>query len=336
MPIISVSEPGLPFHLLFLKLFMEYSIENTNRYKRKSKLMRNAIIVLCICIVLAVVSFFSYRFVVNRLYAHPSFHLLRHQWESYDYPAVYETSHSLLERAPFNNTARTYHGYAAFYLGVSALDTSNAQGYLDEAINNLRIALMSAKQSLVPQLEYMLGKAYFYKNTVSSYYYSDLAIKYLKQAREHGYKADDIPEYLGLSYAALDMTMDSITSFTEALLARESDALLLSIAEQYYKIGQHAAAEQYLFRVIKDCDDKNLVLQSRMLLGTIYTDEEKYAEAEKEFLSILEEDKNFADAYYELGALYEKQGDIIKARAEWRRALRIQVNHQKALKKLSE
>lgn len=298
--------------------------------------MRNSMLAVCICAVLVAASFFAYRFIHNQLYGRPSLYLVRLQWKSYDYSSVYETSRRLLETDPFNNVARTYHGYAAFYLGVSSLDTSNAQSYLDESINSLRIAMISAKKSLMPQLEYMLGKAYFFKNTLSSYYYSDLAVKYLEQAKAHGYNAPDIPEYLGLSYASLDMTMDSISAFTEALLVRESASLLLSIAEQYCKAGQTTAATQYLFRIINDCDDKSLVLQSRMLLGTIYIDEEKYEEAETEFRTILEEDENSADAYFKLGLLHEKQGDMVKARAEWRRALRIQVNHQGVLKKMSE
>jgi len=270
------------------------------------------------------------------MHSESSVYTLYAQWKKYDYSGAYETSKRILERKPFNNTALTYHGYASFYLGVSQLDTSTAQNYLDESINSLRLALISAKKSLRPQLEYMLGKAYFYKNTISTYYYADLAIKYLQKAKHDGYKAADIPEYLGLSYASLNMTMDSISSFTEALLVRESDTLLLSIAEQYYKSGQNTAAEQYLFRIVNNCKDDTLVLKSRVLLGTIYIDREKYSDAEKEFTAILEKNENSADAYYGLGVIYEKQGDLVKARSEWRKALRIQVNHPGALKKIAD
>lgn len=195
---------------------------------------------------------------------------------------------------------------------------------------------MRARKPLLPQLEYMLGKSYFYKNTVSSYYYSDLAIKYFLKSKKDGYKADDISEYLGLSYASLGMTMDSISAFTEALLVRESDSLLLSIAQQYYIAGQTAAAKQYLFRIISNSKNEELVLKSSTLLGNIYIDEQKYDEAEKEFTTILQKNENSADAYYGLGVIYEKQGDLVKARAEWRNTLRVQVNHPGALKKLAD
>ena len=72
------------------------------------------------------------------------------------------------------------------------------------------------------------------------------------------------------------------------------------------------------------------------MLGQIYLEEENYDDAKKEFETILEKDINNADAYYGLGVIYEKQGELVKARAEWRKALRIDVNHQNALKKMAE
>ncbi|MCQ2591647.1 MAG: tetratricopeptide repeat protein, partial [Treponema sp.] len=237
---------------------------------------------------------------------------------------------------PFNNTALTYYSYACFYLAVSQNDTFQAQEYLDECINNLRLALYDASKSLVSQLQYMLGKAYFYKNTISTYYYADLAIKYLNLARENGYEADDIAEYLGLSYASLGMTMESISSFTEALLVRESDTLLLSIAEQYYKAGEYNASEQYLFRVINQTENDEIKMKSQILLGNISIDKGDYDTALKIFNEILKNNDNSADAHYGIGLVYEMQKNMVKARAEWRQTLKIQVNHPGAIKKLSE
>lgn len=256
-------------------------------------------------------------------------------WNEYDYESVYNTSKDFLQNDAFNNTALTYNGYSAFYLALSQLDSSLSQNYIDESINSLRLALHSARKNLKPQIAYMLGKAYFYKNSINSYYYSDLAIKYLTIAKKSGYKAADISEYLGLSYASLGQTMDSIKEFTEALLYRDSDFLLLSIAEQYNKAGLPNVSMQYLFRVIQNSQNEELVLKSRLLLGNIYLDDGKYADAKNEFDEILKLNKNSADAYYSLGLIYEKQGEMVKARAEWRKALKAQVNHPGALAKMS-
>lgn len=307
-----------------------------NTYKRvntaQHRLGQRIIALLCL-LGFCAAGIVLYRFLLNQR-GGDTFHNLRSQWRAYDYMAVYNTSNRILDRLPLNNTALTYHGYASFYLGMSMAEASAAQSYLDEAVNSMRQALMNARKNTKGQIEYMLGKAYFYKNTNASYYYADLSIKYLLAARESGYSASDISEYLGLDYASLGMTMESIGALTEALLDRESDSLLLSIAEQYSKAGQMAAAEQYLFRVIKGSNDDALLGRARIALGALYVNNGRYADAKAQYDALLEMNANNADAYYGLGLLAEKQGDLVKARAQWRRALRIEVNHQGALEKL--
>ncbi len=304
---------------------------------RKSKFLPRLIVCIFVLVVAVIVAIPVWLFIQKQQTGSINLSDLYRQWDTGDYQAVYDSSAIILKSNPFHNTALTFHGYASFYLSVGQTDTVLAQQYLDNAIISLRIAALSAQQSVKPQIYYMLGKSYFYKNTLSAYhYYSDLAIKYLNYAKQSGYTADDIPEYLGLSYASLDMTKESIAAFTEALLVRESDVLLLAIAEQYYKNQQLSSAKAYLHRISTSTQDDTLRLKSSALLGQIYLEEQNYIDAEKEFRSILEKDPNFADAYYGLGVIYEKTGDLVKARAEWRKALRLDVNHQGALKKIAE
>jgi tetratricopeptide (TPR) repeat protein len=304
--------------------------------KRKNHFLRNTLIVSGILIFTAAVAGLGIFLVKNYNKNKITLKTIKESWQNSDYKSVYEQGKTYLQEKPYNNTALTYYGYACFYLAVSQIDTYQVQEYLDESINNLRLAMYDASKSLLPQLQYMLGKAYFYKNTITTYYYADLAIKYLNLARENGYYADDIAEYLGLSYASLGMTYESISSFTEALLVRESDFLLLSIAEQYYKAGETGAAQQYLFRIINNSSNDEIILKSRLLLGNIYIDIEELDNALEQFNIILEKDDNSADAHYGLGVIYEKQENLVSARAEWRKARKIQPNHAGALKKLSE
>lgn len=311
-------------------------MSESNVVRQESKFLRNSVIVLLLAAAITGITLFSIKTYRKNNENKPTTKAITTAWKQYDYQRVYELTHLILEDNPFNNFALTYQGYSCFYLAVSQLENSAAQNYLDDCINSLRVALLKANKNLKPQLQYVLGKAYFYKNTVSSYYYSDLAVKYLLLAKKNGYKADDISEYLGLSYAALGMTMESISAFSEALLIRESDSLLLSIAEQYSKAGQNAAAKQYLFRVTNDCKDETLVLKGMNLLGSILISEEKYDEAKVLYENILKKNKNLGDAYYGLGVIYEKQGDLVKARSEWRKALRVQVNHNGALTKIAD
>ena len=78
------------------------------------------------------------------------------------------------------------------------------------------------------------------------------------------------------------------------------------------------------------------ILYQSDVTGKTYQTKEALEAAEKEFRSILQKNENSADAHYGLGVLYEKQGDSAKARAQWRRVLRIQPNHEGALKKMSD
>lgn len=312
-----------------------HTFENGNYAKKKSYLLlkilisAGAIIILCFLVFLGI-------FLFNKIQSNKvTIKSIKNAWSTYNYEQVYELSKTFLDEKPYNYTVLTYYSYACFFLAQSQTDTQQAQTFLDECITNLRIALYNSSQKLKPQLYYMLGKTYFYKNTITSYYYADLAIKYLLLAKENGYEADDIAEYLGLSYAALGMTMESISAFTEALLVRESDALLLSIAEQYYHAKEYSAAEQYLFRIIKSSESNEIIMKSENLLGEIYIAQEKYDDAMEEFNKVLEKNENSADAHYGIGVIYEKQGNIVKARSEWRKVLKIQVNHPGALQKLS-
>lgn len=316
---------------------MKFNILPSGTVKRKSHVLRSSIILFCCVLFLSAVTFFICRLIDIHVYKGNSITHLAKEWKNFNYQKVYDISGAILRDNAFNNRALTYRGYSAFYLAVAAVEPSETQTLLDESIISLRLALHDAKSSLVPQLEYMLGKAYFYKDSASNYhYYADLAILYLNRALKDGYLADDIPEYLGLSYASLGMTMESISAFTQALLTRESDLLLLSIAEQYYNAGQAAAAEQYLFRISKECKEEKITDKAHLLLGKIYTGQKKFSEAQKEFDSILKKNENSADALCGLGVIYENMGDIIKARSYWRKALKVQVNHPESLKKLAE
>lgn len=311
------------------------NIDNPNFQKQENKLLKRILIITAILILLAGIITGSV-FLIKRYNANKiSVKTIKSYWQEYDYSSVYEAGKTYLQQDPYNNTVLTYYGYACLFLAVSQNDNFTANEYLDESINKIRLALYEASDSLKPQLEYMLGKAYFFKNTISNYYYADLAVKYLNLAKIHNYEADDINLRLGLSYAALGATMDSISAFTEALLVRESDTLLLSIAEQYYKAGETSVAEQYLNRIINNSSDDDIILKSKLTLAQMHTDQQKYEESLKEYDEILEKYNDSADAYYGRGVIYEKQNNMVKARAEWRKAIKLEPNHAGAKKKLS-
>lgn len=303
--------------------------------KSRNKLIPVLVISFFSLVFLSLASIFIYRYIDYSIHKNPSITKIQSQWNKYDYKGAFETSSFLIEKKLLNNTVLVYRGYAAFKLATASLDAAESQYYINECIKCLRIALMNAKVKTVPQIKYVLGKAYFQKNIICSYhYYADLVVKYLEEARNLGYKADDIPELLGISYSDLGMPRESISSFCDALLIRESDSLLLSIAKQYYKLNQFSASKQYLFQIISRVQDDSLLLETQTLLGKIYLDEENYEDAKEIFESILLKNENSADAHYGLGVVYEKSGDLVKARAEWRKTTKIDSNYEEALKKV--
>ncbi len=305
--------------------------------RRKNTFFLHLLIILAAIALIAASTVFVYKIIYNKIHNSDSVAALYDNWEKQDYQKVYDISSRILSKKPLQNTARTFHGYSAFFLAESSTDISRSQELLDEAISSLRMALQSAKEDLRPQIEYMIGKSYYYKDHAANYhYYADLTIKYLLLCRNHGYEAMDIAEYLGLSYAAIDEPQLSIESFTQALRLRESDSLLMNIAEQYVKNKQGGAAKAYLNRVVNTTKNEELELHGHVLLGQILLDEGDQDGAKKEFESILQKNENSADAHYGLGVLYEMKGDMAKARSEWRKCLRIQPNHLRAMQKISD
>ncbi len=332
-----VPKPGLMYPFYLVEIMARGTKINGRVGKRKNRVFLWITLFIFFVGLSSALVYFLYTYIHNKVHSSDSIASLYDSWSERDYHSVYNISGNILSTAPLNNTARTFHGYSGFYLALSETDNTLSMAYLDDSLISLRIALKNAKEESIAQLKYMLGKAYFYKNRLANYhFYSDLVIKYLNESLEAGYEASDIFEYLGLSYAALGQTQNSINAFSSALSDRESDMLLLSIAEQYCENKQGNVAKQYLNKVIATSENEDFLKTSHILLGKIYTDEENYEEAEKEFQIILQKDENSADAHFSLGVLYEKQGDMAKARSEWRRCLKIQPNHSGAIQKISE
>ena len=306
--------------------------------RRKSKLLKRLAVVVLSAAVLGVGTVLSIRLIRHKFYSENSIYALYDHWKDNDIDLVYDLSGRILQNDIFQNTALTFRGYSALKLAVANIASINeAQAYIDEAINKLRIAIQISGGKTQGQTYYVLGLAYFYRDKLSSFhYYADLAIKYLLEARERDYRSDDISELLGLCYAELGDREKSIQAFSEAMLVHETPSLLYNLAKEYYAISEKAVAKQYLARVLMTSEDDELKINTRNILGKIYIDEGNLDAARKEFDAILEKNENFADAHYGLGILYEKQGDNAKARAEWRKCLKLQVKHAGALQKLSE
>jgi tetratricopeptide (TPR) repeat protein len=262
-------------------------------------------------------------------------------WEVGSFEEVYDQSHAALVSRPLDYFSLTMHGFSAYQLGISQINSINAERYFDDCIWSLRKAFLLKNAAKDGRLYYVLGKAYNYKGEA----YADLSVKYLEKARDLSYNAADIPEYLGLAYAAIGNYRSSVASFAEALFLQNRNnngiqekspgLLLLSIARSYLALGEFDQAQAYLQRCIDVSPDSRIVVSARLLLSEVLQKSGDRTGAIKQLTDILGEGDENAEAHYQLGELYALQGETVRARAEWRLALRVDPAHQKARARLS-
>jgi tetratricopeptide (TPR) repeat protein len=254
---------------------------------------------------------------------------LRNSFESALFEIAYNKSGEMLEETPLDFPLLTIHGFSAYELAIAQINSFDILTYINDCIWSLRKAMLLRENS--PELHYVLGKAYYYKGSG----YADLAVDYLEKAKAASYKADDIPEYLGLAYAAIRDFRSSVAAFTQALTKEPSDLLLLSIARSYLALEENEPGRAYLVRCLETSKDSRTITAARLLLGSVLVNTGDMRGAEAEYLKLIEEDGDNAEAHFQLGELYAADGDPTRARAEWRRALRIDPSHGPARSRLN-
>ena len=251
---------------------------------------------------------------------------LQELFESGTFETAYNKCRDMLKEKPLDFFILTIHGFSAYQLAIAQINSFDTLSYVDECIWSLRKALLLRDSSPDGRIYYVLGKAYYYKGSG----YADLAVRYLEKARGAGYKAGDIPEYLGLAYAAIRDYRSSVAAFALALKGEDgrtesgpSDVLLLSIARSYIALDEYEPARAYLVRCLDTSKDSRTIAAARLLLGGILLKAGDLSGAEAEYVKVIEENDEYAEAHYQLGELYASGGDSTRARAEWRRAVRI-------------
>jgi tetratricopeptide (TPR) repeat protein len=256
-------------------------------------------------------------------------------WESGSFDEVFNQSQAALVSRPMDYFLLTLRGFSAYQLGISQINSLNASQYFEDSIRSLRKAMLLKNAVNDGRLYYVLGKAYCYKGES----YADLSVKYLEKARGLSYRAADIPEYLGMAYASIGDYRSSVAAFAEALDPDQgmgiTGPLLLSIARSYIALADYRLARAYLQRCIDISPDSRAILSARLLLSEVLRLSGDNNGARQPLMDILEEEDNNAEAHYQLGELYVLQGDVVRARAEWRLALRADPAHQKARTRLS-
>jgi tetratricopeptide (TPR) repeat protein len=298
----------------------------TIRRKQQIKLFA-VLLIVCGLIVLAIIGIHNWKryFIDER-------HTMLNLWDQGKYDQLIELTNKQLVQQPLNTFYLTIQGFSAFQLALAQITAEEAQKYLDICICSLRKVLLSSGNHHDARIPYVLGKAYYHKGT----FYADLAVRYLEQAMDAHYSANDIPEYLGLSYVNIHDYRNSIAAFSQALtIEKPSDILLLAIAQSYIALEEETTAKAYLLQCMESSKDAIIISKARLELGKIYQREGKSTDAEAQYLAILAENDQNADAHFQLGELYAASGDLVKARAEWRKTIRIDPNYEAARSRLS-
>lgn len=313
--------------------------ENRFKFSAKQKRNRRGLLFISLLVIIVVAAgIFIPLFVVNRdrginkivakeINPRERIHDL---WEQQSYQEVITETQKILEKKPMDAYALIFCGFSNFYTGVEKYSLEQKLPYIDEAIRCLRKADIVSDNLYPGEIKYILGKAYYHKGK----YYLDLSIQYLEEAIASEYLAEDTYEYLGLAYSELENYNSAIEYFTKAAETNSKDLLYITLAQTYFKVGDMKKAEEYLIRTINRTREQQLEEKSRFLLGRIYLEKKEYIKAEDQYRKILEKNDNSADAHYYLGEIYDTMQDKVKARAEWRMALKIDPSHYGARLKI--
>lgn len=240
-----------------------------------------------------------------------------------------------LEKQPLDTFNLSVYGFTAYQMAMSQPNDQDMQTYLDECIWALRkITTVNNKKD--PAVLYVLGKAYYYKGPS----YADLAVTYLEEAQKVHAPFKDISEYLGMAYASIKDYRSSIAALSQVLEQTNHspssfDLVLLAIARSYLNLENYDQAEAYLLRCIENSQDDIVIEKARYELALLYQKKAERDKAIEQCLAILALNEENPQAHFLLGDLYAEAGDLIRARSEWRRTLRIAPDHALARARLT-
>lgn len=253
-------------------------------------------------------------------------------WNKKSYSDVYHHTNELLEKEPLNPYFLMYNGFASFYLSTPEYDVQKKAVYIQNTIRALRKIFTEEKFPYEAEVSYILGKAYFFSG---SYYY-DLSLKYFNKALDLQYNSLDIFEYRGLIQSYYKKHSESLSDYLIVLEKRgDTPELLYAIAQCYFNLSNTDTAEEYLLKAETFAHDIFILEQIRLLLADMYLQKGETEKFFKTIENIKISNPESAEAYYREGLYYSLQGDIIRARAAWRKALNFDPMHKETRQKLA-
>jgi tetratricopeptide (TPR) repeat protein len=250
--------------------------------------------------------------------------------DSGDYNVVIHEGTPYLEKRPYNAKLMRYIGEAYYYISTS-LTGEEKEESLNKAILLIRkgIVLSQFSEALTKNY-FLLGMAYFNKG---SHYY-ELSAEYLVKALENGYRDNSVYEILGYCYYKMGVQEKAIEYLEKAKVMTPKDIVYLFLAYAYKDHGMYESAIKELDYLINTTADDAILEESYAARAWIDFKEERFEQARENLQKVLNINQNSAYAHFWMGNIYEKEGDLISARKEWRLALKIDPKYIDAIEKL--
>jgi tetratricopeptide (TPR) repeat protein len=258
------------------------------------------------------------------------YRFLQKNLDSGNYNVVILEGIPYLQNRPYNSQLLRYIGEAYYFISTGLTGTEKIES-IDRAIIYLRKGItLSPLNDILTKSYFILGMSYFRKGI----HYYGLAASYLGKALEQGYRDDSLPEIMGYCYYRLGAYDEAINYLGRAKAVHEKDVVLLFLAHSYKNKGQYESAREEFQKLVQKSEDDAILEEAYSALAWIDFQEERYDQAIETIAKVFELNESSAEAHYLYGNIYEKKGDLISARKEWRLALKIDPKHIGAIEKL--
>jgi len=198
-----------------------------------------------------------------------------------------------------------------YQMGLSYLGENNITGALVE------LTEAEKYDSDNPDLQFNLGRAYFLKE------HYDIAEQKFIRALKLKPEFSEARLNLGLVYLQLKRWDEAVFQFklvTEDIFYQNHDLAAVNLGIAYMNKGEYGRALVTLRSVVEN-DPRNPI--AKVYLGQVYLKADKVELAIMEFNNALKINKNYANAYYNLGLAHMKNRDNKAALAAFREVVRI-------------
>jgi tetratricopeptide (TPR) repeat protein len=225
----------------------------------------------------------------------------------------------LFEEAQAQEKAGDYVAASGVYEQVLAADPGNLEalkrfGILEQTELKFGPSVKHFKRVLArdpkyPEVNFFLGVSYFGENNFAQ------AISSFEQELTTPEPHPRCRQYLALALLSAGRTDEAVTQFQRVVADNPKDADALYQLARFYKNASIQAIDK-----LKALDDDSFQLHA--LMGEVYADEERYAEATKEYQAALVKRPSAPGIHYAMGIAYWVQHQLETAKKEFLEALK--------------